>query len=306
MTEKFTALQRHGTWDLVSPPPHANIVGCKWVFRIKRKPDGTIERYKARLVAKGFHQKHGVDFRDTFSPIVKPVTIRTVLTMTLSANWPMKQLDVSNAFLHGKLTTPVYMTQPQGFVDTNHPSHVCLLRKSLYGLRQAPREWYIALSSSLLSFGFIQSKADTLVFIYNHSDVCLLVLVYVDDLIITGSSITHIQRIINHLQSQFTLKDLGDLSFFLGVEVARYKEGLFLSQHKYIVDLLRRHRMDGAKPLRTPCNPKSTAMISTQVDAKEYRSAIGGLQYLSLTRPDISFLVNRLAHRMSSPTGANW
>lgn len=178
--------------------------------------------------------------------------------------------------------------------------------KSLYGLRQAPRKWYIELSFFLISFGFTQSRADTSLFIYNQSDVCLLVLIYVDDLIITGSSSIHIQQIITYLQSQFTVKDLGDLSFFLGVEVGRCKEGLFLSQHMYIVDLLRRHCMNGAKPLQMPCNPKPAATTSTHVDPKEYRSAIGGLQYLSLTRPDICFAVNHLTQRMSSPIGADW
>lgn len=154
MAEEFSALQRHGTWTLTLPPPHANIVGCKWVFRIKRKPDGTIEQYKARLVAKGFHQHPGVDFHETFSLVVKPVTIRTVLTLVLSAGWPLKQLDISNAYLHGDVKVPIYMSQPLGFVDKTRPSHVCLLRKSLYGLRQAPREWYNVLSSALLAFGF--------------------------------------------------------------------------------------------------------------------------------------------------------
>lgn len=149
MAEEFIALQKHGTWDLVMPPSTTNIVGCKWVFRIKRKPDGTIECYKARLVAKGFHQRHGIDFQETFSPVVKPATIRTILSLALFVNWPLCQLDVSNAFLHGTLSSPVYMTQPQGFVDPARSSHVCLLHKSLYGLRQAFREWYLALGSCL-------------------------------------------------------------------------------------------------------------------------------------------------------------
>lgn len=164
MADELTALQRHGTWDLVSPPRDANIVGCKWVFRIKRKPDGTIDKYKARLVAKGFHQRPGVDYDETFSPVVKPVTIRVVLSLALARHWSLRQLDISNAFLHGALDKPVYMTQPPGFVDPSHPSHVCLLRKSLYGLRQAPRAWYQALSSALVSFGFAQSRADTSLF----------------------------------------------------------------------------------------------------------------------------------------------
>lgn len=156
MSEEFTALLKHGT-----PPPNANIIGCKWVFLIKRKPDGSIDKYKARLVAKGFHQRPGLDYNETFSPVVKPVTIRVVLSIALMYDWPIRQLNISNAFLHGTLDKPVYMSQPPGFQDPTHPSHVCMLRKSLYSLKQAPRAWYQALSSALINFGFTQSLSDT-------------------------------------------------------------------------------------------------------------------------------------------------
>lgn len=127
MDEEFQALQRHGTWRLVPKPDRANIIGCKWVFRTKRKPDGTIDKFKARLVAKGFHQRPGIDFNETFSPVIKPATIRTVLTLALKSNWSLRQLDVSNAFLHGTLDIPVYMSRPPSFKSNQFPSHVCLL-----------------------------------------------------------------------------------------------------------------------------------------------------------------------------------
>lgn len=177
-------------------------------------------------------------FFETFSPVVKPVTIRIILTLAISANSKIKQLDISNAFLHGDLKVPFYMSQPPGFVDSTSPRHVCLLHKSLYSLRQVPREWYIALSSTLLSFGFVQSRANNSLFTYNHANVRLLVLVYVDDLIVTGSSSFYIEKLIQYLKLKFAVKDLGALSFFLGVEVVHCKEGLFPSQHKYLVDLL--------------------------------------------------------------------
>ena len=139
MNEEFEALQQQGTWVLVPQPPSKNIVGCKWVYKLKYNSDGTIARYKARLVAKGFHQQYGVDFDETFSPVVKPPTVRLILSLAVSLGWSLRQLDVKNAFLHGTLKEEVYMTQPQGYVDPQHPSHVCKLIKSIYGLKQAPR-----------------------------------------------------------------------------------------------------------------------------------------------------------------------
>jgi hypothetical protein len=139
MDAEFSALLKNGTWSLVVPPTHANIVGCRWIYKIKKKADGTIERYKARLVAKGFHQQEGIDFSETFSPVIKHATIRLVISLAVTYKWPIKQLDVQNAFLHGDLDETVFMLQPQGYIHPQYPQHVCKLHKSLYGLRQAPR-----------------------------------------------------------------------------------------------------------------------------------------------------------------------
>jgi Reverse transcriptase (RNA-dependent DNA polymerase) len=139
MAEELTALAHNSTWDLVSPPADAHIIGAKWVFKVKLKADGSVHRYKARLVAKGYNQQEGLDYTETFSPVVKRVTIRVVLTLALSNQWPIHQLDVNNAFLHGDLEETVYMEQPSGFVDALNPHYVCKLNKSLYGLKQAPR-----------------------------------------------------------------------------------------------------------------------------------------------------------------------
>jgi hypothetical protein len=166
MQTEFNALLQNRTWSLVPPYPSQNIVRCKWVFKLKRKADGSIERHKARLVAKGFHQQAGVDYGETYSPVVKPTTIQTVLSLAYSAGWSMKQIDIQNAFLHGLLSEDVYMVQPPGFVHSTFPKHVCKLQKAIYGLKQAPRAWFSRLSDKLLQLGFVGSKDDTSLFIY--------------------------------------------------------------------------------------------------------------------------------------------
>lgn len=148
IVKEFDALQHNNTWTLVPPNSNMNVVGCKWIFRIKRKSDGTIDRFKARLVAKGFHQRHGIDYGETFSPVVKPTTIRLILCIVVQRGWPLNQLDVNNAFLHGFLNETVYMQQPPGFADPINPGHVCKLQRSLYGLKQAPRAWFSRLLDS--------------------------------------------------------------------------------------------------------------------------------------------------------------
>ena len=150
MNTEFDALLRNQTWELVPPSRHVNVIGCRWIFKIKRKANGSIERYKARLVAKGFHQQLGVDFNETYSPVVKPATIRLILSLAVCNNWKIRQLDVQNAFLHGTLSEEVYMDQPPGFKHPQFPEYLCKLKRSLYGLKQAPRQWFSCLAAVLL------------------------------------------------------------------------------------------------------------------------------------------------------------
>ena len=194
MNEELSALMRNKTWSLVPAPVNRTIVGCKWVFKIKRNSDGSVSRYKARLVAKGFHQQAGFDFSETFSPVAKPVTIRVILTIALYNNWQIKQLDVNNAFLNGTLQEEVFMEQPPGFIQ--NPNLVCKLHKALYGLKQAPRAWFDKLTHTLVRFGFTPSRADSSLFMKITKHSCMYLLVYVDDIIITGSNNTEINSLI--------------------------------------------------------------------------------------------------------------
>jgi len=258
-----------------------------------------------RLVAKGFQQRDGIDYNETFSLVIKPATIRLILALALNFNWPLKQLDVSNAFLHGVLTEEVFMEQPQGFVHLDFPNHVCKLAKSLYGLKQAPRAWFQRLSEALLDRGFVGSKVDTSLFLFHGSTVHIFLLVYVDNIIVTGNNLPAINTLISSLQAEFKLKDLGNLSYFLGIHVHHDTQHLHLNQSKYIVDLLRHVNMDGAKPYSAPCT-SGKRLIASDGDPLPkpslYRHIIGALQYCTLTRLDISFTVNQLCRFLHCPT----
>lgn len=177
MADEFNSLLKQGTWTLVSPPSHGNIVGCKWVYKLKQRADGSLERYKARLVAKGYHQQPGLDYTETFSPVVKAQTIRIVISIAVTNNWPLLQLDAKSAFLHGALDEEVYMSQPPGFVDPMFLTHVCKLHKAIYGLKQAPRAWFQSLSSHLSSMGFRCSTTDSSMFVVQKGDVIIVGLV---------------------------------------------------------------------------------------------------------------------------------
>jgi Reverse transcriptase (RNA-dependent DNA polymerase) len=309
MANEINALADNKTWVLVPPPVNQKVIGSKWVFKTKKNADGTIERHKARLVAKGFNQVAGIDFEETYSPVVRPTTIRIALSLALTFNWPIRQLDVSNAFLNGDLQERVFMEQPQGFIDPNKPDYVCLLQKSLYGLRQAPRSWFEKLSSTLLQFGFKSSYFDPSMFIAQHQGHTLILLVYVDDIIITGSDPVQIDQCIQQLNTRFAIRDLGTLHYFLGLEASYNSNGICLTQTKYFTDLLKRVNMLNCKPCLSPMASGTTLSSHGSELCKDpqlFRSVIGALQYGTLTRPDLSFSVNKLSQFMHSPTEDHW
>lgn len=221
MSAELQALEDNDTWSVVSLPSGKSVVGCKWVYKAKLLVDGTLERYKTRLVAKGYTQQEGVDYFETFSPVAKLVTVRTLLAVAAVRGWFLMQLDVNNAFLHGELLEEVYMPLHPGYEkkDATLPANaVCKLHKSLYGLKQASHQWYTKFSSSLLHIGFVQSNADNSLFIRTHGDVFISLLVDVDDVVIATNK-DDAADLKKFLYSQFKLKDLGDLKCFLGIEV---------------------------------------------------------------------------------------
>ncbi|WVZ58836.1 hypothetical protein U9M48_009062 [Paspalum notatum var. saurae] len=294
MEEEYAALLVNQTWDLVPRSPGCNVVTGKWIWTHKRRADGTLDRYKARWVLRGFSQRPGVDYDETFSPVVKPATVRTVLSLALSRSWPVHQLDVKNAFLHGTLTKTVYCSQPAGFVDPSRPEMVCRLNKSLYGLKQAPRAWYSRFATFLVTLGFTKAKSDTSLFVYRRGDETAYLLLYVDDIVLTASRQQLLQRIITSLQQEFAMKDLGVLHHFLGVTVEPRPSGLLLHQRQYTLDILERAGMTDCNPCSTPVDTqaKLSEDVGTLVaDPTAYQSLAGALQYLTFTRPDITYAV---------------
>ncbi|GJT95026.1 ribonuclease H-like domain-containing protein [Tanacetum coccineum] len=295
MYDEYNALVKNGTWILVPRPSDVNLVRSMWLFKHKFHADGTLSRYKARLVANGSNQQHGVDFDETFSPVVKPATIRTVLSLAVSRQWPIHQLDVKNAFLNGDLSETVYMHQPPGFVDSRYPNHVCLLQRSLYGLKQAPRAWFQRFAGYATRAGFSPSRCDSSLFIYTQGSQVAYLLIYVDDIILTASSPVLLQQIVDSLHKEFDMTDLGALNYFLGISAVRHPTGLFLSQKKYARQLLERAHMVNCNPSRTPIDTDSKLGpdgVPVQ-DPTLYRSLAGGLQYLTFTRPDLSYAVQQ-------------
>ncbi|PRQ42978.1 putative RNA-directed DNA polymerase [Rosa chinensis] len=306
MEEEMEALQKSQTWELVPKPAGKRIVGCRWIYTLKYAADGTLDRYKARLVAKGYTQTYGIDYQETFAPVAKMNTVRVLLSL-LAANldWPLKQFDVKNAFLHGDLKEEVYMDLPPGYSLPSQAGMVCKLKKSLYGLKQSPRAWFGRFSQSMKQFGYKQSNSDHTLFLKHRKDKLTALIIYVDDMIVTGNDLEEVKKLEAHLSSVFEMKDLGGLKYFLGIEVARSREGISLSQRKYVVDLLIETGLLACQPADTPMEQNhKLAEYPDQVptNKERYQRLVGKLIYLSHTRPDIAYAVSVVSQFMHAPS----
>ncbi|KAL0333067.1 UNVERIFIED_CONTAM: putative mitochondrial protein [Sesamum calycinum] len=307
MKAEIQALESNKTWDITSLPEGKKAIGCRWVYKLKLKPDGTIDRYKARLVAISYNQVEGVDFIESFSPVAKAVKVRPMLAVAASEGWYIHQLNVNNAFLHGYLDEEIYMDTPEGYPVPL--GHVCKLQKSFYGLKQASRQWNHEFTTKMELFGFKQSKNDYCLFTKLTSASFVALLVYVDDILIAGPSESHISEVKSYLDSLFTIKDLGTTKYFLGLEIARAPEGLALTQSKYIKDILQDMGLQTAKPTTTPL--PAGIKFSAQADSALphlaiYRQLIRRLLYLSFTRPDLSHATQQLMQILQTPCKQHW
>ncbi|KAK1594679.1 hypothetical protein QYE76_008255 [Lolium multiflorum] len=260
------------------------------VTAARLRSGGPPRPHVARWVVRHFRHRASIDFTDTSAPVVKPGTIRTVLQLAVSRAWPVHQMDVSNAFLHGHLEEQVFCQQPTGFVDTTHPGHVCLLSRSLYGLKQAPRAWYQRIATFLHHLGFRSTRSDASLFFYSQGADTAYLLLYVDNIILTACTTDILRRLTDRLRAEFALKDLGPLHYFLGIEVVRRADGFFLHQRKYARELLDRAGMLNCKATATHVDTRSKLSATDGApapDASSYRSIVGAMQFLTLTRPEL-------------------
>lgn len=306
MNEELSAIERNHTWEMVNLPDGKNLISLKWVFKTKYLADGSIQKHKARLVVRGFTQQHGIDYDETFSPVARFETVRTILAVAAQEQWKIHQFDVKSAFLNGDLKEEVYVSQPPGFESKTDPHKVLRLRKALYGLKQAPRAWYSKIDDFFHKNGFQRSRSEPTLYVKRQgSDHLLIVSLYVDDMIYTGSSLQLLREFQAAMKEMFDMTDLGELQYFLGLEISQTGGGIFMSQKKYVEDTLKRFNMHGCKTAPTPMNTNEKLEAEDETgltDASVYRSLVGRLIYLTHSRPDICYAVGVLSRYMHRPT----
>ena len=305
MKREMEVVEKNGTWKLTKLPPGHKVIGLKWIFKIKRDTNGEISKYKARIVAKGYVQKQGIDFEEIFAPVTRLETVRLLLALAVNKGWEVHHLDVKTAFLNGEIQEEVYVSQPEGFVQKGKEQLVYKLAKALYGLRQAPRAWYAKLSKCLEELGFERCPYEHGVYTRRSSGEILIIGVYVDDLLITGTSIAVINEFKEQMNKRFEMSDLGKLSHYLGIEVKQSVGCIELKQSAYAKKILEKAGMGDCNPTKYPMDPKENISKDeggVLVDTTQFKSLVGGLRYLVHTRPDIAFSVGIVSRFMEKPT----
>ncbi|KAL3519542.1 hypothetical protein ACH5RR_017691 [Cinchona calisaya] len=306
MGDELFMIEKNKTWELVDKPQDMKVIGVKWVFRTKLNADGSINKKKARLVVKGYAQIFGVDYFDTFAPVSRLDTIRLLFALSAQLGWKVHQMDVKSAFLNGILEEEIYVEQPEGVVVEGKEDRVYRLHKALYGLKQAPRAWYSRIDDYLLGFGFEKSLSESTLYVKYNSNENLVISLYVGDLLITRSSAKLIDKFKQDMMQAFEMTDLGLMTFFLGMEIEQRKYEFLICQKNYAKEILKKFRMEDCKEMTTPMNQKQKLSKDDgveKVDETYYRSLIGCLMYLTVTRPDILYAVSVLSRFMHCPSG---
>ena len=315
---EFHSLIENDTWELVPLPDNRNIVGSRWVFKVKRDENGEIQRYKARLVAQGYSQAEGVDYHEVFSPVIRNTTVRSLLALANAKDWEVHQMDVKTAFLQGNLNEEIYMQQPEGYISKKHPDYVCKLRKSIYGLKQSARCWNNAIDSYLKSKGYNQMSCDPCLYVKSikqqDGNVNFVILsIHVDDILLFSNSTKMLKVEKKAIASKFKVEDLNEVKHVLGMLIKRdRKRGkLTISQSKYLEGILKRFNMEHCKPVSTPLEPgkhfQNLPEEETATNIHEYQKLIGCLTYVTTaTRPDLASAVGILSKFMSKPGKEHW
>jgi hypothetical protein len=289
---------------MVQRPEGKNVIGSKWIFKNKLNEQGQVIRNKVRLVCKGYAQIEGLDFDETFVPVARLEAIKMLLAYACHKRFKVYQMDVKSAFLNGDLSEEVYMEQLEGLKLSDNPDLVCKLKKALYGLKQAPRAWYHKLDTYLKDKGFKRGTTDNNMYIKTEDNDFLIVLVYADDIIFVCNNDSLVQWFASSMESEFEMSMIGELSFFLGLQITQRPDGIFISQGKYLREMLKRFQMEDSKPVGTPmvtgCK-LSKDDDSPDVDQSSYRSMIGILLYITTSRPDIMHVVGMVGRYQAAP-----
>ncbi|KAK2372230.1 putative mitochondrial protein [Trifolium repens] len=304
MQEELNQFERSEVWDLVPRPEDVNVIGTKWVYKNKSDENGTVTRNKARLVAQGYTQIEGLDFDETFAPVARLESIRLLLGVACILKFKLYQMDVKSAFLNGYLQEEVYVEQPKGFVDPEYPNYVYKLKKALYGLKQAPRAWYERLTQFLEEQGYRKGGSDKTLFVKQEKGKFIIAQIYVDDIVFGGMSNAMVQHFVQQMQSEFEMSLVGELTYFLGLQIKQMDDTIFISQSKYARNIIKKFGMDNATHKRTPA-PTHLKLTKDEkgisVDQSLYRSMIGSLLYLTASRPDITYAVGVCARYQADP-----
>ncbi|GKB48173.1 putative RNA-directed DNA polymerase, partial [Tanacetum coccineum] len=294
MQEELLQFKLQQVWVLVDLPNGAKVIGTKWVYRNKKDERGVVVRNKARLVAQGHRQEEGIDYDEVFAPVARLEAIRLFLAFASYMGFIVYQMDVKSAFLYGTIEEEVYVSQPPGFVDPDHPKKVYKVVKALYGLHQAPRAWYATLSTFLEKHGYRRGTIDKTLFIKKDKKDIILVQIYVDDIIFGSTKKSWSDEFEALMKGRFQMSAMGELTFFLGLQVKQSHDGIFISQDKYVAEILRKFDFDNVKSAITPMETKAPLAKDEggpDVDLHLYRSMIGCLMYLTASRPDIMYAV---------------
>jgi hypothetical protein len=313
MNEEMTALEDNDTYELTPVPEGRSVVGGRWVFAVKIGPNSE-QKFKARYVAKGYLQIENIDYKETFSPTARITSVRMLMQLSIQSDYVVHQMDVKTAYLNADIDCEIYVEQPDGFVKNNKRGEklVCKLKKSLYGLKQSGRNWNTVLHSFLLSLKFEQSLCDHCVYVKSENESKVIIIVWVDDLIVAANDLNTVNEIKCSLSHKFKMKDLGQLSWFLGIEFKFEDACIKMNQTKYLEAILLRFKMTDCNPKSIPCdinvNKNNTDSIDSKdlVDPKLYREIVGSLIYvMTSTRPDLCYVVTKLSQYMKQPTNAH-
>ncbi|GJT49290.1 putative ribonuclease H-like domain-containing protein [Tanacetum coccineum] len=308
MQEEMQQFKFQNVWVLVDLPEGKYAIGTKWILKNKRDARGIVVRNKARLVAQGHRQEEGIDYDEVFAPVARIEAIRLFLAFASYMGFMVYQMDVKSAFLYGRIDEEVYVTQPKGFVDPQHPKKVYKVVKALYGLHQAPRAWYATLSTFLLKHGYRRGTIDKTLFLKKHKRDIILVQVYVDDIIFGSTKKAWCDEFEALMKGEFEMSAMGELTFFLGLQVQQRPDGIFISQDKYVQEILKKFDLECVRTATTPYEapkPKSKNEPDSPVNVHLYRSMIGSLMYLTASRPDIMFAVSACSRNQVTPTTSN-